>query len=493
MNLVINSQFRPFTYDEMIKPLVQYKEAYDKTEQDYSNLLAQTEALKNIAERDNNPVAYDMYNRYSNDLKAIVDDFSKGMNINNRRALIKMKGRYLEDIQPIADASKKRDELAAEQRKLSASNPDLMYDRDFASEVTIDELIENPGLSYNITDGRDLYTKGQAIAKAMASRLQSINPAMGGQYHEIKQGFGEDAANKFLIDSNAIPELNTALQELVKSSGVTDKNAERAYQYAKQGAISGMVQTSNYQVNKSFKTKEESEAAKLQVKSIKQQLGLLPYRTDDSGTEYFYNKNTGAQWKKLSDGTVEVIQEGGVGSSDEQKINQIKERLIPDPTYGNYGIYRDPYKTKNNLYFKDADDNIRSITEADILRMNPQLQQDVKLERWKKEVNYDAIRNPVPIAIGKINTDDDPVIGVNNTSKAMEEYRKAYTSNKIKLVDYETLSKSQKTWVNDALKAKGGIDVYSVIIEEVNDKLFIKPKSTSENNGFLDPNFVPNF
>ena len=33
MQLVINSKFRPFSYDELIKPLVQYKEAYDKVKQ----------------------------------------------------------------------------------------------------------------------------------------------------------------------------------------------------------------------------------------------------------------------------------------------------------------------------------------------------------------------------------------------------------------------------------------------------------------------------
>ena len=62
MNLVINSKFRPFTYDEMVKPLAQYKEAYDKVEQEYSNLAIQTEALKSMIDKDKDGDLYNLYN-----------------------------------------------------------------------------------------------------------------------------------------------------------------------------------------------------------------------------------------------------------------------------------------------------------------------------------------------------------------------------------------------------------------------------------------------
>ena len=68
MQLVIDSKFRPFSYDELIKPLVQYKEAYDKVEADYSNLAAQTEQWKDIANQTQSPEAYAMYSKYANDL-----------------------------------------------------------------------------------------------------------------------------------------------------------------------------------------------------------------------------------------------------------------------------------------------------------------------------------------------------------------------------------------------------------------------------------------
>lgn len=55
-----------------------------------------------------------MFQRYSGDLERAVDDFSHGMTANNRRALLGLRRRYASDIQPIADAHKRRSALAEE-------------------------------------------------------------------------------------------------------------------------------------------------------------------------------------------------------------------------------------------------------------------------------------------------------------------------------------------------------------------------------------------
>ena len=55
--ITINSRFKPYSYDELVKPLLYYKEAYDKIEKDYSDLAAQAEAFKDIASQEENPEA----------------------------------------------------------------------------------------------------------------------------------------------------------------------------------------------------------------------------------------------------------------------------------------------------------------------------------------------------------------------------------------------------------------------------------------------------
>ena len=104
MYITINSEFRPFTYDELTKPLRDYTEAYREVEEQYNTLAQQTEAWKNIATQENSPEAYAMYKKYSDELNAVVEDFSKGMTIQNRGKLIGLKARYASEITPIANA-----------------------------------------------------------------------------------------------------------------------------------------------------------------------------------------------------------------------------------------------------------------------------------------------------------------------------------------------------------------------------------------------------
>lgn len=104
MYITLNSQFRPFTYDELVKPLQDYGEAYREVEEQYATLAQQTEAWKNIATQENSPEAYAMYKKYSDELNAVVEDFSRGMTIQNRGQLMGLKSRYSSEITPIANA-----------------------------------------------------------------------------------------------------------------------------------------------------------------------------------------------------------------------------------------------------------------------------------------------------------------------------------------------------------------------------------------------------
>lgn len=104
MYITINSEFKPFTYDELTKPLRDYTEAYNKVEEQYATLAQQTESWKNIATQENSPEAYAMYKKYSDELNAVVEDFSRGMTIQNRSRLSGLKSRYASEITPIANA-----------------------------------------------------------------------------------------------------------------------------------------------------------------------------------------------------------------------------------------------------------------------------------------------------------------------------------------------------------------------------------------------------
>ena len=188
MNLVINSQFRPFTYDEMVKPLVQYKEVYDKVEQDYSDLATQTEMWKDIVNQTNSPEAYAMYKGYSDQLNSIVDDFSKGMTLSNRKALLGMKRDYARNITPIARAS----EAMKEANDLRAkAGPDAIFE--VGEYNSLDQFLHGKTANNRYQSREALTKKTAAMTEAaMAEALQDpeFKKAMGDQFWMITQHTG---------------------------------------------------------------------------------------------------------------------------------------------------------------------------------------------------------------------------------------------------------------------------------------------------------------
>lgn len=174
-----------------------------------------------LANEQTDPYTYKMYKTYANDLENQASQLaSEGLNAVSRKNMLNMRARYSKEIIPIEQAYNQRSKLAEEQRKLRAANPSIMFDRDFSS-ISLDDLLDNPELSYTSVSGDDLYKKGKEAAISASSRMMNVSPALQGQYWKIRQGYGADAANKFLLNQSNIPELKDAINRIVSQSGVT--------------------------------------------------------------------------------------------------------------------------------------------------------------------------------------------------------------------------------------------------------------------------------
>lgn len=253
MYLQLDTQFNPFTYDEMVKPLLYYKDAYDKTESSYADLVTQTEAWKDIVNRTNSPEAYSMYKSYADRLNSIVDDFSRGMTADNRRALLGMKRGYAQSIVPIATAAKRREALAEEQRKARATNPTIIYQRDMAS-TSLDDFINNPSLDYGASYSGALLT--QQVAQAATnlktvmtdkSKLKSLG--LPYQYEQALQyGYSPDQVLAAMArDPKAAPILTKLVDDVIESSGMpkwaSPAQMAQAIAFANQGLYNAIGKT----------------------------------------------------------------------------------------------------------------------------------------------------------------------------------------------------------------------------------------------------------
>ena len=155
-NLQINSQFQPFSFDELVKPYVMYGQAYKDTENAYTDLDTKASIWENLANQQTDPIAYAQYKKYSDDLKEQADILAtEGLNPSVRAALNKLRGRYSSEIVPIEQAYQRRAEQIAEQRKLGNSSINS-YD---AALTSLDTYLSNPSLSYERIDREDLYKR----------------------------------------------------------------------------------------------------------------------------------------------------------------------------------------------------------------------------------------------------------------------------------------------------------------------------------------------
>ena len=300
MQLVIDSKFRPFSYDELIKPMLQYKEAYDKVEADYSNLAAQTEQWKDIANQTQSPEAYAMYRKYSNDLNNIVDDFSKGMTLQNRSQLLNMKKRYASDIEPIAKADAAMKE--ANDLRVKAG-PDAIFE--VGEYNSLDQFLHGKKAN-NRYQSRDALTKRTAAMTeaAMASAMKDpeFQKAMGDQYWMLTQHTGgsyEDLKAAIANNAQAQNRFAEIKAQVMKDAGYDryDASGKLAIEDAiNTGLYAGLDKPArSFQANQNFQSDYQKAQLKLAQNAddrAEKQLSLSA-----AGAGLKYNEST-KQWER---------------------------------------------------------------------------------------------------------------------------------------------------------------------------------------------------
>lgn len=246
---VIDSTFQPFSMQEMLVPFTAYKEAFEKTEEAYTDLSDKSDKFKYLSETlPEGSKARALYEGYANDLRQRAEDLAhNGLTMGNRRALTSMKRRYQGEIGRLLQA----DERLKEERKLRQSLNAQDASRIYSTEnLSIDDFLDDntPNL-YNVS-GKELYAAGAAAGKAASSRVFSAGDAgstLNGYYIDYvqKNGYSPELIQKFYEKMSTIPELQRAAADIAAQYGV-DKNLtgyglERATKSILRGMIDGAV------------------------------------------------------------------------------------------------------------------------------------------------------------------------------------------------------------------------------------------------------------
>lgn len=288
--IVLNSKFKPFSFEEILRPALLATESHRELEDQYTDLATKSSVWEEMANEQTDPYAYKMYKTYSNDLEEQAGQLAReGLTPASRQNMLRMKQRYSSDIVPIEQAYKRRQELIDEQRKLLAQDNTLMFDRN-ASMLSLDDLIKNPQLTYQSYSGATLAkqvgTAAQSLAKEMRDNPRKWRTILGNQYFEtiMQKGYRpEEIIQVLQNDPNASSILKGIVEDAVGSSNIAswgDRDIlNRAYEYARQGLWNAIGDT-QYQIqsNKAYDyamrqamaraTKEDKDRSRLYYRAV---------------------------------------------------------------------------------------------------------------------------------------------------------------------------------------------------------------------------------
>lgn len=254
-SFVVSPSFNPFSMQEMLVPFSAYKDAFEKSEEQYDTLTQGADKFKYLSETlPEGSKARQIYEGYANDLRTQAEDLAhNGLTMGNKRALTSLKRRYQGEMGRILQA----DEAMREEKKLRQSlgtqDTSLLYAND---NLNIDDFLDGNTPNLYRISGNELYTRGAAAGKAASSRIFSAGDAgstLNGYYRDYvqKMGYSPETIRKFYEDMSTIPELQRAADAILEERGVNENLSGYNLRRARQSVINGMIDGAVYQENHS--------------------------------------------------------------------------------------------------------------------------------------------------------------------------------------------------------------------------------------------------
>lgn len=267
--LTVNTQFNPYTLQEMLVPYQMYGEEYRRREDLQNQYSDAADVLGAYLDMERDKEAYAAYNAYKNALDAAATDLStNGLSAANRKTLNNLRRRYNTEITPISAAIESRQNYIKDYDALRAKDPTLLSSIN-PSAVSVDAFLNGKTPERLDVYGSQIYNRMEAQAKAASQRMQydpQFFKTMEDQYWAIKQrkGFNSQDTQRFLQDMMSIPELGAMIDSVMQSTGaynLPEAERNKAFQYAVEGTLAGMTGDVDYgfQDNKSWLATPPSE------------------------------------------------------------------------------------------------------------------------------------------------------------------------------------------------------------------------------------------
>ena len=360
-SIVVDSRFKPFSYQEMLAPVLMATQAHQELEEQYGELATKASVWEEMANEQTDPYAYKMYKSYANDLEAQANQLAReGLNAASKRDMLNMRSRYSKEITPIEQAYATRQKQAEEQQKALLQDPTLMLSRR-AAATSLDDYIRNPQLAYESYSGKLLTAQvsqaASALSKEMREQPRKWRSILGNSYYEtmMRKGFSSDAVLQAIQgNQQASQELTRIVDDAVASSGISGwgdaATIARATDYARQGLWSAVGET-QYQVLDNWRAKmAEQEAQQIRADKRKadqaalarlNKLAINPlniynnrelskqendYKSNTKAYSQYFTKDNNGKWGLTPKGLEEY----------KKKVKSVEGDVKTSPTEGTY-------------------------------------------------------------------------------------------------------------------------------------------------------------
>lgn len=336
-SLVVGSKFSPFTYQELLQPALMATQAHQELENQYSELATKANVWEEMANEQTDPQAYQMYKKYSDDLREQADALaSQGLTPGSRKSLLAMKNRYSSEITPIETAYKTRQKLIDQQREALLRDNTLMFDTDY-SLANLDTLIKNPNATFTPLSGASIAKRTAEMAKEVASSIMSdpkYTSVYNNQYVQQKIMQGYDMSQIIAAaqrDPNAPKEL-LGIIDVIKEQVGYDKwstdNKSKIDSYINEG-LNAAAGTPKIDImsNRNF----ESDLDRERMDLSKEQFEYETKGVKQADGSYYKPLGGGRILHTKPDGTSTII---GAAEEDkeEAKAQQATEKKLSEVT-----------------------------------------------------------------------------------------------------------------------------------------------------------------
>ena len=299
--LVSNATFRPFSFEEYVKPYQMYGEAYKEIETNIVDLETQAGKWDKLANEQSDPKTHATYKAYADELRSQAEQLARyGMSPDLRRRASTMRGRYAKEIEPIEVQYNKREQMRERQHQEQvASHGTLMFDNDF-NNMSLDKMMDNPNMTYNFVSGEQITADVAARVLAKVNDMDEdikIGEAQGSPTNKVgdkafvkstkRKGYKlEDVYKVINNEADADPYLKSvydSVAEQYKDNPAYDAN--RAKPYIDKGLLTGimgsesnLIGNPNFTPDETIRHNKASEALQHESNAISREGHYLSYK-----------------------------------------------------------------------------------------------------------------------------------------------------------------------------------------------------------------------